>query len=273
MRRFLFAVVLSSAPCLLLAADDEAKKEYARFEGTWRFTFFEIEGTRLPEDASKNTRLILEGRHFTLRGDATALKGTYKVDLSKKPKQIDVTFADGPDKGKTVHGIYELDGDTYRVCMGLPGKSRPTAFESKPGSGHVLEVLKREKSPSKEEAVKKELAKLKGTWQLVSAETDGVKLPAEQVKQIRVIIQEGKHSVYFGEKVVADGVEFHIDPSASPKTTEDTLKDGKKIRGIYKLEGDTLTSCVAAPDKERPSEFTGKKGSGYTLRVFKRTEP
>jgi uncharacterized protein (TIGR03067 family) len=164
MKRFLIAVLLPLAPCLLLAADDdEAKKEYVRFEGTWRYTFLEVEGKRLPEDASKGIRLILAGQNFTLKQGPTDLKGTYKVDLTKKPKQIDVTFADGPDKGKTVQGIYELDGDTYRVCMGLPGKSRPTAFESKPGSGHVLEVLKREKSPAKEKTAKKEPAKPKGT--------------------------------------------------------------------------------------------------------------
>jgi uncharacterized protein (TIGR03067 family) len=163
MRRFLLTVLLSLAPCLLLAADDEAKKEYARFEGTWRFTSLEIEGTRLPEDASKGTRLIIAGQNFTLKEGATTVKGTYKVDLGKKPKEIDVTFDDGPDKGKTVHGIYELDGDTYRVCIGLPGKSRPTAFESKPGTGHVLEVLTREKLPAKEKAGKKETAKQKGT--------------------------------------------------------------------------------------------------------------
>ena len=164
MKRFLIAVLLPLAPCLLLAADDdEAKKEYVRFEGAWRFTSLEIEGTSLPENVFKSSRLILEGQHFTVKEDTGTIKGTYKVNLTKKPKQIDVTFADGPDKGKVLHGIYELDGDTYRVCIGLPGKSRPTAFESKPGTGHVLEVLTREKLPAKEKAGKKETAKQKGT--------------------------------------------------------------------------------------------------------------
>jgi hypothetical protein len=42
-------------------------------------------------------------------------------------------------------GIYELDGDTYKLCGDMQGKSRPTEFAVKPGSGFVLEVLKREK--------------------------------------------------------------------------------------------------------------------------------
>ncbi len=120
--------------------------------------------------------------------------------------------------------------------------------------------------------VKEEMAKLEGTWQLVSAETDGKRLPDEQAKQIRVVIQGGKHTVYFGEKPLAEGVPFKIDPSKKPTQVEDTLPDGRKVRGIYQLDGDTLRSCVAAPDKERPTKFTGKAGSGYTLRVFKRVK-
>jgi uncharacterized protein (TIGR03067 family) len=67
------------------------------------------------------------------------------VHPSAHPKTIDVTFTEGPEKGKSSYGIYELEGDTYRVCIGLTGKPRPTDFASTPGSGHVLEVLKREK--------------------------------------------------------------------------------------------------------------------------------
>jgi uncharacterized protein (TIGR03067 family) len=156
--------------------------------------------------------------------------------------------------------------------MGYVGKGRPTTFESKPGSGHVLEVLKRENAPTEGDAAKRELAKLQGTWQLVSAETDGKKLPGEQVKQIRVVIKDEKHTVYFGEKVVAEGVAFRVDPTKNPKEVENSLPDGRKILGIYELDGDTLRSCVAPPDKERPTEFTGRKGSGYTLRVFRRAK-
>jgi len=67
------------------------------------------------------------------------------VDVAKKPKQLDITFTDGPDKGKTTLAIYELEDDTYKVCIDVGEKGRPTEFASKKGSGHVLQVLKREK--------------------------------------------------------------------------------------------------------------------------------
>jgi uncharacterized protein (TIGR03067 family) len=251
---------------------EAAKKEYARFEGTWKFVSIEVGGEKTPENSFEKSRLILEGSHFTLREGGGAYKGTFTFDLTTKPKQIDITFTEGPEKGKTSRGIYELDGDTYKICISVSGKDRPTAFVSKPGSGHILEVLHREPAAGKEDAIKKEMAKLEGTWQLVSAETDGKQLPEEQAKQIRVVIKGTSHTVYFGDKAVVEGVAFRVDPTTTPKQVEDTLKDGKKIRGIYELDGDTLRSCVAPPEKGAPTEFTGKAGSGQTLRIFKRVK-
>jgi len=44
----------------------------------------------------------------------------------------------------------------------------------------------------------------------------------------------------------------------------------KEAKGIWKVEGDTLTICRARPGQQRPSEFTAPKGSGRELLVFKR---
>jgi uncharacterized protein (TIGR03067 family) len=127
----------------------DAAKEYARFEGTWKFASIEAEGAKMPAAAFKDARLVIKGNRFTMTMGDVSYKGTYKVDVSKSPKQIDVTFTEGPEKGKAALGIYELTADTYKVCIGTAGKPRPKAFVSKAGSGHVLEVLKREKSEPK----------------------------------------------------------------------------------------------------------------------------
>jgi uncharacterized protein (TIGR03067 family) len=123
-----------------------------------------------------------------------------------------------------------------------------------------------------DDAVKSELKKFEGTWQLESATNNGKHTPEEVVKMIRVVIKESKHSVYFGDKPAVKEIPFTLDPTKNPKTSTDKLPDGREIKGIYKLDGDTLTSCVAEPDKDRPTEFSSKEGSNWTLRVFKRVK-
>ena len=45
------------------------------------------------------------------------------------------------------------------------------------------------------DASKDALRKFEGTWQLVSAIKDGKPTPADAVNKIRVVINDGKHSV------------------------------------------------------------------------------
>lgn len=142
--RFLLLVSVG----LSLAAGDakeEVKKELERFGGTWKFVSLEADGKKVPEADFETARLVLKGASFTFTDDHGTVHGTFQVDPAKKPKTIDVTFTDGPDKGKTFLGIYELKGDTYKVCIGLKEKDRPKEFVSEPGSGHALETLRRQK--------------------------------------------------------------------------------------------------------------------------------
>jgi uncharacterized protein (TIGR03067 family) len=78
-------------------------------------------------------------------GDKTVASGIFRIDADKSPKEIDILDESGVRHEKTKLGIYEIEGDTYRFCLAPAGKSRPTAFTSKEGSGHSLGVSQREK--------------------------------------------------------------------------------------------------------------------------------
>jgi uncharacterized protein (TIGR03067 family) len=72
-------------------------------------------------------------------------KAKVTIDPTKKPKAIDYEMTEGPTKGKTHLGIYELDGDTVKFCFAAPGKDRPADFTSKEGSERTLSVWKKDK--------------------------------------------------------------------------------------------------------------------------------
>jgi uncharacterized protein (TIGR03067 family) len=72
---------------------------------------------------------------------------------------------------------------------------------------------------------------------------------------------------------------IRVNPNAKPwaidfEHTEEALK-GKTWKGIYVLDGDTLTICDNAPNlnEGRPDSFETKSGSGYEVITFKRAAP
>ena len=128
------------------AGPNEAKKELQTFQGTWVLVSAERDGKKQAE--GKGIKLQIMGNKYSLTQESSAVighKGTFSLDPAKNPKATDVTVTEGPDKGKTFLGIYELSSDDYKVCFAPAGKDRPTEFSSKPGSGNILQVWKREK--------------------------------------------------------------------------------------------------------------------------------
>jgi uncharacterized protein (TIGR03067 family) len=134
---------------VLLAADspqgEDAKKELKKLEGTWAMVSGEKAGKPLPEPTLTNAWLVIKGEQHTVQVGDDAFVGTHRLDPTKKPKAIDSTDAEGQFKGKTYLGIYEVDGDQFKVCFAEPGKERPQAFTTKSGTGHILHVWKRQK--------------------------------------------------------------------------------------------------------------------------------
>jgi len=72
-------------------------------------------------------------------------KLTMKLDPSTTPKCVDIVITGGDQKDAVLEGIYELQGDTLKICAKVIGKERPGQFTSPEGSNIVLVVLKREK--------------------------------------------------------------------------------------------------------------------------------
>jgi uncharacterized protein (TIGR03067 family) len=141
--------LMALAVGLLVAADandDAAKKDLEKFQGNWTLSSLERDGKKTPQEEVKKIKLTIQGKKFMLQKDSAVVsQGTFTLDPTKKPKEITETVTAGPNKGKVFLAIYDIDDEQHKICFAAAGKERPTAFSSPPGSGHLLQVWKRDK--------------------------------------------------------------------------------------------------------------------------------
>jgi uncharacterized protein (TIGR03067 family) len=140
-------LVLTATGVTGARADDKAdvEKELKKFEGTWTFESVEAGGKEVPAAQFEGMTVTFEGdKHTVKKGDEVIQAATQKLDPSKSPKALDVRVTEGPNKRAVMLGIYEISGDTLKVCFDPEGKKRPTEFKSASGS-QTLVVHKRVK--------------------------------------------------------------------------------------------------------------------------------
>ena len=152
MRRFSSLMLIALGGLFLVAADagdDAIKKERAKLKGTWKIVTVEVNGAKPFSDdqlETVTTTIDGDGNLKVEAGGSVVIAATTKIDPTKNPKTVDITFTEGEMSGKTALGIYEISGDDYKYCRAAPDKPRPTEFSSKEGSEHTFVTYKREKS-------------------------------------------------------------------------------------------------------------------------------
>jgi len=125
------------------------------------------------------------------------------------------------------------------------------------------------------EAAKKDLAKLQGEWSLVSGITDGYPIPDTMLSNSKRICKGDELTAIVGGQLIMKA-RITLAPSKEPKAIDYDgsagLNNGKKLLGIYQLDGDTFKSCFGAPGAERPKDFASKPGAKRTSTVWKRVK-
>jgi len=139
-------VTVSCVVLLLYTASraDDAKS----IQGKWSVENLEHDTEKL-DDLAKVLKFAIDKDHLILAGSEVILKDyakiRYKIDSTVTPTIIDLTVTEGDQKDTTMEGIYELKGDTLKLCIKVVGKERPSKFETSENSNTALIVLKREK--------------------------------------------------------------------------------------------------------------------------------
>jgi uncharacterized protein (TIGR03067 family) len=140
------AAVIALIAFVPLAGDD-AKKDQIALQGAWKVTASISKGERSAPAEIKDLYLIFRGNAILIREDGKTQENfAFTLDPAKKPKEIDLTLKVGPQKGRVDRAIYEIDGDTLRICIQSDKDApRPGEFASPAGSKLWLIVLKRSK--------------------------------------------------------------------------------------------------------------------------------
>ena len=136
-------IVLAGCASTDRAARDAAARDYERLSGTWRLTRGVVNGVPVPDQQARQTVLVTDGNTFRFpqaAGAGTHPAGSFTINPSTVPAQVDSVAIGGANAGQVTLGIYEIIDATHkRACWGPPGGPRPTGFESPPGSGRILQ--------------------------------------------------------------------------------------------------------------------------------------
>ena len=120
MRRSILSVsLILAAVTLVVFAGGQAKSTNTAppLTGTWQALEAELGGKALPAETARSLKLILSATEYQVGNDF----GTYEIDPTATPAAMTIRGTKGPNQGKTFLAIYELKGDTLRICYDLTG--------------------------------------------------------------------------------------------------------------------------------------------------------
>jgi len=257
-------------------------RETKTLQGAWTITSLEVDGHKI--EGPSSAQVIVNGDRFSTQSMGAAYEGRLELDTAQSPKHFNLVFTEGPEKGNTNRGIYELSGDTWRICLNMAGGPRPTRFATTPGSGLALETLQRsatvQPAGKPDRAAKTELPaapdgdpapELAGEWSMASCVMDGRPLEAEYLPMGKRAASATEVTVTMGPQIMVRAG-YRVDRAPSPPHMNYILwhgpHKGKLQRGLYRFEDGVLTTCMGRPDGDRPADFNTAAGDGRTLTVW-----
>ena len=96
-------------------------------EGAWVPVAASVSGQELLVAELRVKYLVLDGHDYSIidRTNQVVDRGEYLVDTSASPQAIDIVGRDGPNAGRSMLAIFEIEGNRLTVCYDLDGKHRP----------------------------------------------------------------------------------------------------------------------------------------------------
>jgi len=125
-----------------------------------------------------------------------------------------------------------------------------------------------------DEAGKKALESLQGTWTIETLEYNGKDMSGRY--KLSLVIKDGTVTVEGNKAIEKEYAKLglKLDPSTTPKCLDLSIVLGAQkdtvMEGIYEVKGDELKLCIKVIGKERPGKFASPEGESIALLTLKR---
>jgi uncharacterized protein (TIGR03067 family) len=104
-----------------------AHRSLTELDGIWVPIAADVSGQALVVRELRVARLVLDrgGYEIIDRAEHVVDSGDIRIDRDAVPQAMDIVGLAGPHAGRTMHAIFELDGDRLKVCYDLESAERP----------------------------------------------------------------------------------------------------------------------------------------------------
>ncbi len=131
-------------------------------------------------------------------------------------------------------------------------------------------------APAVKDKPKAEPPSIVGEWDGVKAVSGGREKPVPAGGIVFVFAKDGTLTVTESGRNGPGALSYELDAKKSPAQIDLTPPAGKAdspMLGIFKIEGDTLTMCLAdGKDSTRPTQFESPAGTHSILMTLKRAK-
>jgi RNA polymerase sigma factor (sigma-70 family) len=131
------------------APKDPSRSDREKLQGVWRMDDVQARGKATREVKDRKVTWTFDGDKLTTFDEGSSdpdneWKATFKLDATRNPMEIDFDVHEGHSQGKTFVGIYALDGDNLKVCVGRSQDRRPRKFVTTNEDTFVIFRMKRQ---------------------------------------------------------------------------------------------------------------------------------
>jgi uncharacterized protein (TIGR03067 family) len=149
--------------CVLLAGagcgrpSQSSGPDRDNLQGSWQAERVELGGKVSADESMRGLTLSFDGDKVVTEVGGVRHEGTFSLDASRMPRQIDFKPTDGNKTDKELHGVYVFESDNnLRICFSQ--NARPGGFNTQPNSEAIAFELRR--NPPREPILKLDVAEL-----------------------------------------------------------------------------------------------------------------